>query len=113
MVSGCMHACSVAQSCLTLCDPMDCSPPGSSVHGILQAGTRVGCHALLLGIFLTQGLNWGLLYLLHLTGRFFITSAIWEAHGQWVVTSNCVFNSYFLETNEVSAFHKFIDYFDI
>ena len=29
----------VAQSCLTLRDPMDCSPPGSSVHGILQ--TRV------------------------------------------------------------------------
>ena len=29
--------CSVTQSCLTLCDPMDCGPPGSSVHGILQA----------------------------------------------------------------------------
>ena len=28
---------SVAQSCPTLCDPMDCSPPSSSVHGILQA----------------------------------------------------------------------------
>ena len=28
---------SVAQSCLTLCDPVNCSPPGSSVHGILQA----------------------------------------------------------------------------
>ena len=28
----------VAQSCLTLCNPMDCSPPGSSVYGILQAG---------------------------------------------------------------------------
>ena len=28
---------SVTQSCLTLCDPMDCSPPGSAVHGILQA----------------------------------------------------------------------------
>ena len=27
----------VAQSCPTLCDPTDCSPPGSSVHGILQA----------------------------------------------------------------------------
>ena len=26
------------QSCPTLCDPMDCSPPGSSVSGILQAG---------------------------------------------------------------------------
>ena len=29
--------CLVAQLCLTLCNPMDCSPPGSSVHGILQA----------------------------------------------------------------------------
>ena len=28
----------VAQSCLTLRDPVDCSPPGSSVHGIFQAG---------------------------------------------------------------------------
>ena len=28
---------SVAQSCLTLCDPMDCSPPGFSIHGIFQA----------------------------------------------------------------------------
>ena len=28
---------SVAQSCLTLCDPMDCSLPGSSVHGVFQA----------------------------------------------------------------------------
>ena len=27
----------ITQSCLTLCDPMDCSPPGSSVHGIFQA----------------------------------------------------------------------------
>ena len=27
----------VAQSCLTLCNPMDCSLPGSSVHGIFQA----------------------------------------------------------------------------
>ena len=30
---------SIAQSCLALCDPMDCSPPGSSVCGILQART--------------------------------------------------------------------------
>ena len=27
------------QSCPTLCDPMDCSPPGFSIHGILQAKT--------------------------------------------------------------------------
>ena len=32
----CMHA-QLLQSCPTLCDPMDCGPPGSSVHGILQA----------------------------------------------------------------------------
>ena len=32
-----MHACLVPKSCLTLCDPMECSPPGSSVHGISQA----------------------------------------------------------------------------
>ena len=35
-VGVCMHACvSVTQSCLTLCDPMDCSLSGSSVHRIL------------------------------------------------------------------------------
>ena len=32
-----LHVGSVTQSCLTLCDPIDCGPPGSSVHGILQA----------------------------------------------------------------------------
>ena len=36
----------------TLCDPMDCSPPGSSVRGIPQGkNTGEGCHALLQGIF--------------------------------------------------------------
>ena len=34
--SSCLHVLS-HQSCLTLCNPMDCSPPGSSVHGIFQA----------------------------------------------------------------------------
>ena len=35
------------QSCPTLCHPIDGSPPGSPVPGILQARTRVGCHFLL------------------------------------------------------------------
>ena len=39
LIDCCAVLCLVAQSCLTLCDPMDCSPPGSSVHGILQART--------------------------------------------------------------------------
>ena len=46
------------------CNPMDCCPPGSSVHGILQA-TGVGCHFLLQGIFMTQGSNLPLLSVLH------------------------------------------------
>ena len=50
--------CLVAQSCLTLCDPMDCILPGSSVHGDSPGkNPGVGCHFLLQGIFLTQGWN--------------------------------------------------------
>ena len=57
-----MHAKSL-QSCPTLCDPMDYSPPGSSVHGdSLGKNTGVGCHFLVQRIFLTQGLNPGLLH---------------------------------------------------
>ena len=59
MFSVCM--CLVAQSCPSLCDPMDCSPPGSSVHGDSPGkSTGVGCHALFWGIFPTQGSNPGL-----------------------------------------------------
>ena len=54
------------QSCLTLCDPMDYSPPGSTVHGDSPGkNTGVGCHGLLQGIFPTQGSNLHLLGLLH------------------------------------------------
>ena len=49
----------VIQSCPTLCNPMDCSLPGSSVCGILQGNyTRVGCHSL--GDLPNPGLNPGL-----------------------------------------------------
>ena len=50
------------QAVSDFCNLMGCSLPGSSVHGILQAkNTGVGCHFILQGIFLTQGLNLGLL----------------------------------------------------
>ena len=53
----------VFQSWPTLCDPMDCISPGSSIHGIFSGkNTGVGCHFLLQGIFLTQGSNLGLLH---------------------------------------------------
>ena len=49
----------------SLCDPMDYSPPGSSVHQNSPGkNIEMGCHALLQGIFLTQGLNPCLLHLL-------------------------------------------------
>ena len=50
------------QSCPSLCEPMDCSPSGFSVHGDSPAkNTEMDCHALLQGIFLTPGLNTHLL----------------------------------------------------
>ena len=57
----CAVLCLVAQLCLTLCAPMDCSLPGSSVHGDSPGNsTGVGGHAFLQGIFPTQGSNPGL-----------------------------------------------------
>ena len=54
----------VAQLCPTLCDLMDCSPPGSSsVHGILQARILEWVAiSFSRGIFSTEGLNLGLLH---------------------------------------------------
>ena len=64
------------QSCLTLWDPMDCSPPGSAVHEILY-GKNIGMdsYSLLQGIFPTQGLN----PVSHTAGRFFTFWATREA----------------------------------
>ena len=57
-----LRVCACAQSCLSLCGCTDCSPPGSSVHGIFQARLLpwVADHR----IFLTQGLNLSLFCLL-------------------------------------------------
>ena len=53
----------VAQLYLILHVPVDCSLPGSPVHEILNGKNNGGgCHSLLQGIFLTQGLNPGLLH---------------------------------------------------
>ena len=62
-----VHPCSeseseATQSCPTLCDPMDCSPPGSCPWDFPGKSTGVGCHFLLQGIFVTQGSNPGLLH---------------------------------------------------
>ena len=66
ILMGCMRVSLVAQSCPTLCDRIDCSLPGSSIHGILQA--RILAWVVILffrGIFPTQRANPLLLCLLH------------------------------------------------
>ena len=72
------------QLCPTLCNPMDCSPPGSSVHGILQArivewvampSSRESSRLRDLPMFLASFMSPAL------AGGFFTTSAIWEALG--------------------------------
>ena len=75
-VCVCVCVCKYAMLCcsvyLTLCDPVSCSSPGSSIHGDSPGkNTGVGCHALLQGILPIQGLNSGL----HITGRFFTVLA--------------------------------------
>ena len=50
--------CLVAQSCMSLSNPMDCIPSGPSVHGDSPGkNTRVGCHALLLGDLPNPGIK--------------------------------------------------------
>ena len=65
----CVRACSVTQSCLTLCNPVDYSPPGSSVHGISQARIlQWAAISFSRGLFPTQESNLCLLSLLPQAG---------------------------------------------
>ena len=77
--------CLVTQLCPSLCDPTDCSLPGSSIHGDCPGkSTGVGCHALLQGIFPTQGPNPGLTHcrwiLYHLSHEANPTILEWVAY---------------------------------
>ena len=75
----CAVPCLVAQLCLALCEPTDCSPPGSSVHEDPGRNTGVGCPALLQGIFPTQGSN----QVSCTAGGFFTIWATREAQEYW------------------------------
>ena len=79
--TSCIYwVCSVAQSCLTLCNAMDCSLPGSSIHVIFQVSIleRVA-------ISYPTGSSWprDQMLVCALAGRFFTTSATWEAVYIW------------------------------
>ena len=68
-----------AQSCLPLCDSMDGSPPGSSVHGILQAKILERVAMPSSGDLPGPGIKPTTLRSPALAGGFFPTSATWEA----------------------------------
>ena len=70
----CMHV----QLCATLCNPMDCSLPGSSVHGILQATIQEWVAMPFSRDLLHPGIKPASLMSPALSARFFITSATWE-----------------------------------
>ena len=101
----------VPQLCPTLGDPMDCSPPGFSVHGILQVRTLewVAMH-FSRGVFPTQGLNLGLL---HCRQILYHLSHIFKKHPQYgsgeqrKVKSNCIkINDYQNNALKKSSFLK-------
>ena len=78
-VCVCVRVCVHAQLCLTLCHPMDYSPPSSSDHGIFQARILE-----LVSISYSRGSSWPrdqTVFLVPpaLAGRFFTTWATWEA----------------------------------
>ena len=77
-VHACMHTQSL-QSRLTLYDPMDRSPPGSSVHGILQARILKWVTMLSSGDLPDPGIEHTSLISSALAGRFCTASATWEA----------------------------------
>ena len=63
-----------------MCDPMDCSPPGSFVHGDSPGkNTGVSCHDLLQGIFQPRDQT----QVSHIAGRFFTAWATREAQEYW------------------------------
>ena len=76
------------QSCLTLCHPVDCSSPGSSVHGSVQAKILSGLPCPSPGVLPNPGIESTSFMSPALAGSFFITSATWEAqrrHGRMLI----------------------------
>ena len=67
----------VSQSCLTLCNPRDCSPPGSSVRGIFQARILEG-----VAVSFSRGSSWSRdqTQVTHIAGRHFNLWTTREAH---------------------------------
>ena len=81
----CVHARACVLSCVRLCDPMDCSLPGSSVHGIFQARILEQVVISSSGDRPDPGVKPESPTSPALAGGFFTTSATWEAEESIVV----------------------------
>ena len=103
-----MYVCMFTKSLqpyVTLCDPMNCSPPGSSVHGDSPGkNTGVGFHALLQGFFLTQESNLHFSCLLHWQASSFPLAPPGKHH-VCVYTCMCIY-IYTHTHNEILLGHK-------
>ena len=73
------HCAQLLQSCPTLCNPMDCRPPGFSVHGIFQTRKLEWVAVSFSRGSSNRGIEPKSLTSRALAARFFITSATWEA----------------------------------
>ena len=90
-----------AQSCPTLCDPMDCSPPGSSVHGISQ--TRI-LEWSAISFFRGAAQTMDQAHVSCLAGRFFTVWSTREAQGKGRVISNKIKYSVMINTSSLILF---------
>ena len=72
----------VTHSRPSLCDPVDCSPPGSSVHGVLQARVQEWAAVAFSGGLSNPGIKLVPSESPGLAGGFFITSPTWESQSQ-------------------------------
>ena len=83
-----LHCAVGVQSCLTLCKPMDYGPPGSSVHGVFQAGIWSGFPFPTLGDLPDPGIKPTCLASPALAGEFFTSAPPWKPEN--VITLNFI-----------------------
>ena len=102
--------CSVAQVCLTLCNPTYCSLPGSSAHVIFQARLLQWVPFPTLGDLPDPGTEPASLVSPALTGRFFTISTTWEAHALmiWLTLDSSLFPSRIFLFSLI-LFHRCLD----
>ena len=109
--SRCVHAKSL-QSCPTLCDPMDCSPPGSSLCGILQARILEWVTMLPPGDLPNPGIELVSLMSSALAGGFFTTRANWEvpcSRYQYFISVHCEIIFYYMGISFCLFIHQLMD----